>query len=200
MPLQFSGSNIEGSDGTLSPPTPYLVRGITWSPASRNTNTTPSDPNNAAVRRAEFGLWYNVDIPLMRSMNANTVRLVVDPGTDAAAIAVLDALYQNGIMAAITVDNAVNDTVHLTQSVNALKNHPTVLCWIIGNEWNINLYYGVASSVADAAQRTQTAATMIKALDTNHPVASSYGEIDINATGTSSGPPRICALSPSCDL
>jgi hypothetical protein len=55
--------------------------------------------------------------------------------------------------------------------------------WMLGNEWNINRYYGVASSVADAAQRTQTAAALIKSLDPAHPVAASYGDIDIDAPG-----------------
>jgi hypothetical protein len=170
-------------DGSLSPAAPYLIRGVNWSPASPDTLTSPADPNNASVRRPEFGKWYAIDVPLIKTMNANTVRLSIDPGTDAVALAVMDALYQNGIMAAVTVDNAVNDTSRLTQVVNALKDHPAVLCWMIGNEWNINLYYGVATSVQDAAQRTQAAAALIKALDGNHPVASSYGDIDINDPG-----------------
>jgi N-acetylmuramoyl-L-alanine amidase len=180
---QYLMVSTRNSDGTLGPPAPYLIRGINWSPASRNTATSPSDPNNAAVRRPEFGLWYATDIPLMASMHVNTVRLSIDPGTDATALTVLDTLYQYGIMAVVTVDNAVNDTNHIVQVVNALKNHPAILGWMIGNEWNINLYYGVASSVLDAAQRTQAAASLIKTLDGNHPVVASYGDIDINATG-----------------
>jgi hypothetical protein len=103
------------SDGTLSPAMPYLIRGLNWSPASSDTSTSPTDPNNASVRRAEFAKWYGVDIPLIKSMNANTVRLSIDPGTDATGLVVMDALYQSGIMAAVTVDNAVNDISRLTQ-------------------------------------------------------------------------------------
>jgi hypothetical protein len=119
----------------------------------------------------------------MKAMNVNTVRLNIDPGAGAAGLAILDLLYQNGIMAAVTVDDAVNDLARVRDAVNALKDHPAVLCWMLGNEWNINRYYGVASSVSDAAQRTQTAALLIKSLDSNHPVAASYGDIDINADG-----------------
>jgi len=58
------------------------------------------------VRRLDFIKWHTTDIPLIKGMKANTVRLFLDPGTDANALAVLDTLYQNGIMAAVTVDNA----------------------------------------------------------------------------------------------
>ncbi len=73
---------------------------------------------------------------------------------------------------------------------------------MLGSEWNINRYFGVASSVQDAAQRTQTAAALIKTLDTNHPVATSYGDIDIDATGlrladTQNYVNNVCS---SCDV
>jgi hypothetical protein len=170
-------------DGTLATPAPYIVKGLDWSPASKTTNTSATDPNNASVRRAEFANWYLTDIPMFQAMNVNTVRLNIDPGLDNTALAVLDLLYSNGIMAIVTVDNAVNDTARLSQVVPFLKNHPAVLMWMLGNEWNINSYYGAANSVADAANRTQTAAALVKTMDTNHPVSTSYGDIDINSPG-----------------
>lgn len=169
-------------DGTLTPPASYVIRGVAWSPASRTTNTSPTDPNNANVRRAEFGLWYQTDIPLLKAMNVNTVRLFLDPGLDATGRTVLDELYRNGIMVIMTVDDAINNTTRTQQVVNAYKNHPAILMWLLGNEWNINRYYGVATSVLDAAQRTQSAAAMVKTLDAAHPVATSYGDIDANLT------------------
>jgi hypothetical protein len=171
------------ADGTLAPAAPYIIRGVNWSPASQNTNTSNNDPNNANVRRPEFGIWAATDIPLLRAMNVNTVRLLIDPGPNAAGRSVLDQLYHNGIMAIVTVDDAVNDTNRVQQVVNFYKDHPAVLLWMLGSEWNINRYFGVAASVPEAAQRTQNAAALIKTLDTNHPVATSYGDIDINADG-----------------
>ena len=171
-------------DGSLGPAAPYVIRGVDWSPASMNTNTSKEDPNNAAVRRPEFGLWAATDIPLIKNMKANTVRTFIDPGLDAAGTAVLDQLYNNGIMVVMTVDDANNNTTRVQQAVNFYKNHPAVLGWMLGSEWNINRYFGVASSVENAAQRTQTAAALIKSLDSNHPVMTSYGDIDINDEGT----------------
>lgn len=174
-------------DGSLSPSQPYTIRGVVWSPASKDTNTSPSDPNNATVRRPEFAKWAVTDVPLMAGMNANTVRLFIDPGFDAtlgpAGLQTLDALYARGIMVIMTVDDAINSTSRITSAVSYYKNHPAILMWMLGNEWNINRYYGVASSVSDAAQRTETAAALIKSLDTNHPVSTSYGDIDIDSNG-----------------
>jgi len=167
-------------NGTLEPPLPYTIKGVNWSPASQNTNTSTTDPNNANVRRPEFGIWASTDIPLMKNMNVNTVRMFIDPGIDANGRAVLDQLYSNGIMVIMTVDDAVNNTARVQQAVNFYKDHPAILMWMLGNEWNINNYYGAASSTLDAAQRTQNAAALVKSLDSNHPVATSYGEIDIN--------------------
>lgn len=170
-------------DGSLATASPYVIRGLDWSPSSRNTNTSKDDPNNANVRRPEFGLWAAVDLPLIKNMKVNTVRTFIDPGLDATGTGILDQLYENGIMVVMTIDDGINDTTRVQQAVSFYKNHPAVLAWMLGSEWNINRYFGVASSVQDAAQRTQSAAALIKSLDANHPVMSSYGEIDINADG-----------------
>jgi hypothetical protein len=174
-------------DGTLAASQPYAIRGVVWSPASKDTNTSTSDPNNATARRPEFAKWAATDVPLMAGMNANTIRLYIDPGFDAtmgpSGLQVLDQLYARGIMVIMTVDDAINNTSRITSAVSYYKNHPAVLMWMLGNEWNINRYYGVANSVLDAAQRTESAAALIKSLDANHPVSTSYGDIDIDGDG-----------------
>jgi Interleukin-like EMT inducer/Glycosyl hydrolases family 2, TIM barrel domain len=171
-------------DGTLGAESPYVVRGVNWSPASKDTMTSKGDPANATVRRPEFAKWYSTDIPLLKAMNVNTVRTSIDMGFDGTALTILDTLYANGIMVIMTVDDAINDTARSQQAVAFYKDHPAILMWMLGNEWNINQYYGTASSVPNAAQRTQNAAALIKAQDTNHPVGTSYGEIDINSDGS----------------
>ena len=173
-------------NGHLGSPEPFVMRGVTWSPASRTTATTPSDPQNANRRRPEFGIWYNVDIPLMRAMRVNTVRLFIDPGFDATlgpiGLRVLDELYRNGIMVVMTVDDAINDLVRVQGAVQYYRRHPAILMWSLGSEWNINGYFRGWPPLY-AAQRTEIAAQLVKSLDQNHPVVSSYGEIDIPATG-----------------
>jgi hypothetical protein len=173
-------------DGSLAPETPYSIRGVCWSPASRDTATSPADPQNAAVRRPELHNWHQTDILLIKAMNANTVRLFLDVGVaeqEAAGRKVLNELYRHDIMVIMTIDSSINDVARAQQVVSLYKDHPAVLMWSLGNEWNINRYYGVASSVLNAAQRTESAAQIVKALDPSHPVASSYGDIDIDAAG-----------------
>ncbi len=135
-------------DGSLAPTSTYTMRGVGWSPASQNT------ANSIASRRAEFSTWKNADIPLMKAMNINTVYTFFDPGLDANGMAVLDQLYDNGIMILMTADeDGGYDLAKIQQVVNFYKNHPAILGWMLGNEWNINLYKGAASSVADAANK-----------------------------------------------
>jgi hypothetical protein len=192
-------------DGTLGPALPYTIRGVAWSPASKTTATSPADANNANVRRPEFGRWYLTDLPLMKAMNVNTIRTFIDFGFDATlgpvGRQILDECYRNGIMVVMTVDDAINNTARAQQVVNYYKDHPAILAWSLGNEWNINAYYGVASSIADAAQRTQNAAALIKTLDPNHPVVSSYGEFDLySSTGMANLSTFVNTTCPSVDV
>src|SRR5438045_2141673 len=99
-------------------------------------------------------------------MHVNTVRLVIDPGTDASGTAVLDQLYANGIMVIMTVDEGADNLTRVSQVVNFYKDHPAILMWMLGNEWNIcscdpqqfsnpcgcshPYYSGAAVSVVDA--------------------------------------------------
>jgi hypothetical protein len=62
------------------------------------------------------------------------------------------------------------------------RRHPAILMWSLGSEWNLNGYFQ-GWSVEISAQRTEVAARLVKTLDTAHPVASSYGEIDRDAAG-----------------
>jgi len=168
-------------DGGLAPAAPYVIRGVNWSPAA--TTTDPAS-DNVGVRRPQFGQWYLTDIPLMKAMHVNTVRLFMDPGlpgdgnVTVPGLAVLDELYRNDIMVIMTVDNG-NDTVARIQPVvDHYKNHPAVLMWSLGSEWNINRFFRPdIPTPADAAAAIESAAQMVKARDTGHPVVSSYGTI-----------------------
>ena len=61
--------------------------------------------------------------------------------------------------------------------VELYKNHPAILMWSLGNEWNLeyNKYYGYPT-VTEAAIATNEAARLIKQSDPNHPVSSCIGD------------------------
>jgi hypothetical protein len=163
------------SDGTLEASVNYNMKGVCWSPASSCM------AGDTATRRGQFSTWVNTDSTLMQSAYVNTVRTYIDFGTGSAAVnglATLDALYNKGIMVVMAVDaDGRGDFANALKVVKTYKNHPAVLMWLIGNEWNINLYGGAYGSLASAASATQDIAQQIKLIDTNHAVASSLGEI-----------------------
>ena len=161
-------------DGSLSEPRHHVIKGAAWSPASI---VTPGDPTS---RRAEFGKWYVADIQLMKEMGVNTVSTYLDFGLDTNATNVLDNLYKNGIYAVINVDeNGTADTNNVSVVVSAYRSHPAVLAWSFGVEWNINLFFGKHSTLSAAASAAEAMAQQIKLLDPEHPVVSSYGEINM---------------------
>jgi len=166
-------------DGSLAPAVPWVIQGVNWAPASPTTNTSSNDRDNVTVRRPEFGQWYVTDIPLLKSMHVNTVRLFMDPGVPGDAnIAVsgqtiLDELYRNGIMVIMTVDDGNNTVPRIPAAVDYYKNHPAILMWSLGSEWNINRFWKPDQfpTVDAAAVAIESAAQLVKQHDTGHPVA-----------------------------
>ena len=166
------------ADGTLEPTVAFVAKGVNWSPTSADSNPD-ADP---LIFRKEFQKWYETDIPLMAQMGINVVRVYHDFGTDANAIKVLDMLYHYGIKVIMTVDSPLStscaDLSNISAVVNAYKNHPAILMWAVGNEWDINNYYGKFTSLQASAAFTQQAAQLIKSLDANHPVTTLVADSD----------------------
>jgi hypothetical protein len=92
-------------------------------------------------------------------------------------ITILDELYRNGIMVIMTVDDSTNNVARIPAVVDHYKNHPAILMWSIGSEWNINRFFGEFATAGDAAVAVESAAQLVKAHDAGHPVASSYGHM-----------------------
>jgi hypothetical protein len=167
-------------DGTLSTPAALVANGVNWSPASIGTPQ--------ADLTQEFAKWYQTDIPLMAQMGVNVVRVYHDFGTGPVASAILDEFYRYGIKVIMTVDSpqgtVVADMDNITTVVDAYKNHPAILMWLIGNEWDLpdssgRYDYGQFATLTDAANFTEQAAKLVKSLDTNHPVATAIADPDI---------------------
>jgi Glycosyl hydrolases family 2, TIM barrel domain len=150
-------------DGTVDPPAPFEIRGISWSPAQRGgANPVEADYLRAADR----------DLPLMRMANINTVKTYAPIGYPT-----LDKLLAHGIVAIPTV--LARSDGDFETAVEAARGHPALLMWLIGNEWNLNRLYN--SCAIDACfQRIEQVARRIKEIDPLHPVATSFapnGEI-----------------------
>jgi hypothetical protein len=136
---------------------PYDIRGISWSPAEKGAAAPGPDAFGRAVTR---------DLPLMRAAYINTVKTYrpVDAG-------VLDLCLAHGILAVITVASTASEDY--AAAVTALRNHPAVLMWMVGNEWNRNDLFHSCSGPG-CYTRVNDIARDIKRLDPNHPVATSF--------------------------
>ncbi len=163
-------------DGTLGLSRALTIKGVNWSPASTNSNPQ-TDP---AAFRQEFFKWYTNDIPLMAEMGVNVARLYYDMGTNTQARDVLDMFYKYGIGVIMPVTAPYyGDTANsnnIVPVVTALRDHPAILGWGIGNEWDINYYYNTFTSLRKAAEFTERCAQIVAGLDTNHPPVSFYGD------------------------
>jgi beta-galactosidase/beta-glucuronidase len=119
------------------------------------------------------------DSKLMEEAGINVVR-TYEPITDTN---VLDILYSHGIYVINSIyswggvnpnDESIKE--ELTDKINAVKNHPAILMWSIGNEWNYNgLYTGLDTETSK--NYIEAVAKIIEANDANHPIATIYGEI-----------------------
>jgi hypothetical protein len=143
---------------------PLVLRGMCWNPVPAGA-THPEG--------LDFAGFAEGDAQQLQELGVNVVR-TYEPLLD---IAVLDRLAAAGIHVIESVypwGGAPADAV--VERVRAVRSHPAILMWAVGNEWNYNgLYVGL--SHADAVARLNEAVALIKAEDSEHPVATIYGEL-----------------------
>jgi hypothetical protein len=163
------------SDGSLASPTPYEVRGVSWSP------TGVGETNSSGYSKLYIAHG-GTDVPLIAGLHANTVKTYDPFDRSANGTALLDQLYASGVMVIMTVI-ATHGTsqADYTNSVNYFKNHPAILAWMVGNEFNYNNLYG-APDLNTAIGLVNTAVNAIHAADSDHPVFVSHGEIPPSTT------------------
>ena len=148
---------------------PLHMRGVCWNPVGKG-KTHPADLDYAGFAPR--------DIPLMQAIGVNVVR-TYEPITERS---VLDQLQGAGIFLLNTVypygGAAAEAAVPL---VEAVKDHPAILMWVIGNEWNYNGLYADLP-LNDSIARIGEVARLIRASDGTRPIASVYGELPSRET------------------
>ena len=148
---------------------PFFMAGVCWNPVKVGA----SQPEGL-----DFAGFAARDVPLLARLGVNVVR-TYEPLLD---LSVLDQLWQSGIYVvnAVYPSGAAAPTSAVAR-VRAVKGHPAILMWAIGNEWNYNgLYAGLSDG--DSSARLNEVARLIKAEDPRHPVATIYGELPSAAT------------------
>lgn len=142
----------------------FHIRGVCWNPVPKGA-THPDG--------IDFAGSVDEDGALMQAAGINVVRTyeaITDP-------AVLDALAERGIMVlnSIYVWGGDEPSV-VTARVAPVADHPAVLAWVVGNEWNYNGLY-VDLNHEDSLARLNEAATLLKQNAGSRPVATVYGEL-----------------------
>mgnify|MGYP001188270413 CR=1 FL=1 len=113
------------------------------------------------------GYSFEDDIPLLVEANINTIR------TYAAItnIAELNAFANAGIK----VIMMLNENSY-TWYVNQFKDHPAILMWEFGNEFNYHPEW-FGNNIQNWYNILEDRASTVKSLDPNHPVSTGHGEV-----------------------
>lgn len=143
---------------------PVHLKGVNWNPVPRGKTHPEGLDYRGNVER---------DADMMKEAGINAVRTyecVCDRE-------VLDALWRRNISVLNTVwANAGEPLSEVARKVEAVKDHPAILMWVIGNEWNYNgCYKGI--SHAACLSYIREAAVIAKQHDPQHPVATIYGRL-----------------------
>lgn len=143
---------------------PLHLKGVCWNPVPKG-GIHPKD--------LDFRGFVESDSELMARAGINAVR-TYDAIVDRE---VLDVLWKRKIYVLNTVYIYGKDPLDLiNKRVNSVKDHPAILMWVVGNEWNYNgLYIGLPYE--QALQRVKDAVRLIKQLDATHPVSTVHGEL-----------------------
>jgi len=157
---------------------PFHIKGVCWNPIGFGGG----DDTDNLVKDLDFKGYVAQDGDMMKRAGINAVR-IYERFTDTT---VLDALWERGIFVVMNVYISGDKTPEegtLANTVNAIKDHPSILFWEVGNEWNYNHLYqrdkNPPMSFETALDLCNRAINVIKATDPNHPVASNLGEIGI---------------------
>lgn len=141
------------------------MKGVSWSPTAIGKG-----PGSGA---GDFDNYAAIDVPLLAQAGINVVR-TYGPIMNRS---VLDKLYSEGIYVLNTVFYGYQESATTARNkVCALKDHPAILAWVVGNEWNYN-NLGRNISLTQAAANVAAVVQAIKEQDSTRPVSTVYGEL-----------------------
>ena len=121
------------------------------------------------------GYTFNDDIPLLVDANINTIRTYA---------AITNSVELNAFAnAGIKVIMMLNENSY-TWYVNQYKNHPAILMWEFGNEFNYHPEW-FGNNIQNWYNVLENCASTVKSIDPNHPVSTGHGEVPTTQALTS---------------
>lgn len=176
---------------------PFLMKGVVYSPAPIG-----DDPETIAPYGDYFTLDYNAvynrDLPLLRQMGANTVRLLTWNGTTDHHD-FLDSAFNGGsnpifVIAGYSIDPGLDIDPNSSNNVRQLlkddframvathKNHPSILMWTIGNDLNDSSMYGDNAANLFSLINEMAMAAHAEEGDAYHPVVTALADRNLIST------------------
>jgi hypothetical protein len=172
---------------------PFTTKGVGYAPTPIGDDPDIS-PAHGDYFTSGYSAIYRRDLPLLREMGANTVRLW-GWKYDADHSDFLDAAFNNGVRPIYVVasywldasrdisDPSVRQAIkaEFTQMVAIHKDHPAILVWAIGNELNAPWMFGDSDDLFSLIDEMAQAAHAEEGASF-HPVTTPLA--DINLIGT----------------
>ena len=121
------------------------------------------------------GFSYTDDIPLLADANINTIRTYAAITNSAE----LNAFANAGIK----VIMMLNENSYVWY-VNQYKDHPAILMWEFGNEFNYHPEW-FGNNIQNWYNVLENCASTVKSIDPNHPVSTGHGEVPATQALTS---------------
>jgi len=178
-------------DGNL-----FVVQSVGYAPTPVGVDPTQTPPYGDYFT-STYGNIYRRDLPILRSLGANAVRLWGwDINADHSAF--LDAALNGGdhpiyvipgfFLSPALYPNLADPNVRskaltdITTFITNIKNHPAVLFYLIGSDLNADWNYGYEKDALFSW--LNTAAALVKSLESSnpHPVSTALNDVDsVNA-------------------
>jgi hypothetical protein len=170
VPLTFEPVTVQGRQ-ILRGGKPYIIHGVTVS-------TAHSGDGRKDVRYTLDYIGGEQTLRQMKEMGVNSIRTYYAPTKD-----LLDALAKYGITVTIGIPNYDDRTVPANEKIDIAsgnykqyiaqyKNHPAVLMWEFGNEYNMHPEW-FNGDVSNWYQILNNAVHETKSIDGKHPVTTS---------------------------
>jgi len=158
--------------------TPYTIKGVCYHPV----------PKGETNRRFD---QIDRDLALMQEAGINTLR-VYSPIDDPS---ILDKINAAGIKLILGVGYNQDGLYDIASGtvlnyVKKYKNHPAILMWELGNEYNYHPEW-FEGDIENWYLALETTAQKIKQIDSNHPIATAHGELPTQ---------KVLSKNPTIDL
>lgn len=172
---------------------PFTIQGVGYAPTPIGADPEFGNPNGDNFSAASSAL-YQRDLPLLRAMGTNTVRLW-GWEIDRDHTAFLDAAYNQGVQPIYVIAtywvNAgldLNDPgvrsqqiANFRQMVANHKDHPAILMWMIGNELNAPWMYNNSDALFSLINEMALAAHQEEGAS-YHPVTTPLADVNLIST------------------